>query len=290
MDHTANRSRPAANRAAESSSRRDETSVAQPSVNRAEADTLLDAALDLAASGWDVFPCHPTGPRAKAPFTSHGHLDATRDPRLIRAWWDRWPTAMIGAPVPAPLLVLDIDPRNGGSYEALTAKLGPLPATLTTWSGRGDGGRHLYFQTTWSKVSARNLPPGVDLKPGGRGYCIMPPSRHPEGGTYYWEHQEPAPLPYEALMVLTEPSRPPRRPTLTHLTPPSYWRGLTATVAGAPEGTRHMALLWAACRAVEQGAPTEVVDQLVETAIAAGLPAKEAERVRADAEKLAVQP
>jgi hypothetical protein len=43
---------------------------------------------------------------------------------------------MIGARVPDSLLVIDIDPRNGGSLEALTNQVGALPETLTAWSGR----------------------------------------------------------------------------------------------------------------------------------------------------------
>lgn len=52
---------------------------------------------------------------------------------------------MIGAPVPEALLVIDVDPRNGGKLAELQLLTGRLPTTLTVWSGRNDGGRHLYF-------------------------------------------------------------------------------------------------------------------------------------------------
>jgi Bifunctional DNA primase/polymerase, N-terminal len=68
------------------------------------------------------------------------------DPDQIKAWWIRWPNATIGARVPESLLVIDVDPRNGGSLAELESLTGPLPATLTAWSGRDDGGRHLYFR------------------------------------------------------------------------------------------------------------------------------------------------
>jgi hypothetical protein len=106
---------------------------------------LLAAALDLAAHGWAMFPCKWRGKNAKAPLTTNGHLDASRDPGQITAGWTRWPSAMIGAPVPESLLVVDIDPRNGGSLAELESLTGPLPASLTAWSGRNDGGRHLYY-------------------------------------------------------------------------------------------------------------------------------------------------
>jgi hypothetical protein len=72
----------------------------------------------LAAGAWNVFPCRATGPQAKSPLTLYGHLDATTDPDQIRILVDtRWPDAMIGAAVPEALLVIDIDPRNGGSLK-----------------------------------------------------------------------------------------------------------------------------------------------------------------------------
>ena len=64
-----------------------------------------------------MFPCRWRGEQAKAPLTVNGHHDASRDPDQITAWWLRWPDAMIGAAVPDPLLVIDIDPRNGGSLK-----------------------------------------------------------------------------------------------------------------------------------------------------------------------------
>jgi hypothetical protein len=75
-------------------------------------------------------------PHAKAPMTVNGHLSATMDPDQIKLWWTKWPNAVIGARVPDNCIVIDIDPRNAGSIEALEEFTGPLPATLTVWSGR----------------------------------------------------------------------------------------------------------------------------------------------------------
>jgi hypothetical protein len=110
---------------------------------RARPAVMIEAACKLASAGWRIFPCWPAGPRAKSPLTEHGHLDATIDPELIKAWWTRWSNAMIGAAVPDSYMVIDIDPRNGGGVEEFEALVGPLPDTLTAWSGRNDGGRHL---------------------------------------------------------------------------------------------------------------------------------------------------
>src|SRR4029450_7633617 len=129
------------------------------------------AALELAAQGWAVFPCRWRGENAKAPLTINGHLDASRDPNQIQRWWTRWPSAMIGASVPESLLVIDIDPRNGGDLAELESTTGPLPATLTAWSGRNDGGQHLYYLRPPGVLTSTRLPEGIDLQVNK--YCIV---------------------------------------------------------------------------------------------------------------------
>ena len=75
----------------------------------------------------------------------HGVHDATTDLGVIAYWWGvRYPGANIGARVPENMFVIDIDPRSSG-HESLAALLldhGPLPETMTTISGRCDGGSH----------------------------------------------------------------------------------------------------------------------------------------------------
>lgn len=160
-------------------------------------------ALALAASGWAVFPCVEWGEGAKRPYTRNGFKDATTDADCIEYWWTRRPNAMIGAVVPASLMVLDIDPRHGGSLRQLEARLGSLPPTLTVWSGRNDGGCHLYFLRPPGPLKQSGLPAGVDLRDAGRSYCIVPGSIHPATGQpYRWELNEPMPLPTRAAKLL----------------------------------------------------------------------------------------
>lgn len=218
--------------------------------------TNLDAALELAALGWRVLPCHPSGDHAKAPLTRHGHHDATADTEQIIAWWTRWPTALIGAPVPDPFIVLDIDPRNGGSegWEELVAGR-TVPMTATVISGRRDGGRHLYFLRPHGPVTSTKLPPGIDLK--ANGYCIVPPSLHPATGhPYEWIDRDPVALPPWLREVL--------RPDPPKVLSPTFRNGdkgldalvrvVTEAQVGGKAGTgRNCRLFWAACRAVEEG-------------------------------------
>jgi hypothetical protein len=67
---------------------------------------MRDAALTLAASGLPVFPCRVHN---KRPLVAHGFKDASTDGAVIRAWWRRWPIALIGAPTGIKFVVVDID-------------------------------------------------------------------------------------------------------------------------------------------------------------------------------------
>lgn len=151
------------------------------------------SALAYASRGWPIFPCRRRG---KEPLTRHGFRDATCDPATIRTWWQRWPDANIGMPAgqASGVVVLDVDPRNGGDESLLD--LPPLPATVECLTG--GGGRHIYFAWPGIQAPCRNnaLGPGLDLK-GDGGYVLLPPSVHPSGRRYEWElssHPDDAPI------------------------------------------------------------------------------------------------
>ena len=142
----------------------------------------------------------------KHPTTRHGVNDATTDHEQIANWWTDHPYANIGiaAGRVSGILVLDIDPRNGGTetLQRLEKELGPLTTTVT--SNTGGGGEHRIFQYPNFAVrkdsAGKLLGPGVDVLSDG---CIMvaPPSRHASGDRYRWEEGKsfrdlrPAPLP-----------------------------------------------------------------------------------------------
>lgn len=208
----------------------------------------LDAALALATAGWRVFPLHGKVPAIAG---GRGVLDATVDPEQIRTWWPRYRGANIGARVPDGLLVIDVDPRNGGDLADLEAGNEPLPPTLTVWSGREDGGRHLYFRGSGGPISSRRLPAGIDVKTSS-GYCVVPPSLHPATGRpYRWEQHPIAVLPSWLRMLLRPIAVLPRPGTLVS---PSSGPALVRFVDALREGDRrNNGLFWAACRAVEAG-------------------------------------
>ena len=236
---------------------------------------MLDAALDVASAGWPIFPCWWSGDRAKAPMTKTGFKAATTDPEQIRYWWTKAPEALIGMALPPHLLVLDIDPRHGGDVEELEKHLGPLPKTLTVWSGRGDGGQHLYYRRPSGDLTSTALPAGVDLRIGGKHYLIGPPSRHPDTGKpYTWEERETQHLPAAAILRLRRISR---KPQPKPLNDEAGRNGLIAFVAAAPEGERNSRLYWASCRAAENN-DTLGLEYLKVAAMNAGLSDLEARR------------
>lgn len=226
---------------------------------------FLAYALDYASAGWAVFPL---APRTKRPATAHGKDDATTDADQIRSWWTAAPAANIGLrPVPG-VIVLDVDPRNGGDLDAL----GDLPAT---WIARtGGGGWHLLFRYQGPTVGRVRDADGIDVKTHA-GYIVAAPSVHPDGGRYEWVNDHPVvALPAHLhARVRREPARRPLRGTST-----AAPDGLVAVVAGATEGNRNNALFWAACRAAAEDAPAQVWHDLRASAQLVGLDDQEIER------------
>jgi hypothetical protein len=162
----------------------------------------LKAAPSYARRGWKVFPVHSvndgrcscgkkecTSP-GKHPRTRNGHKDATTDEGTVRRWWAKWPDANIGVATgkESGLIVLDVDPRNGGdeSLAKLIEQHGALPETVSV--STGGGGKHYYFAYPNGTVKGGSnvLGKGLDLKADG-GYVVAPPSGHASGGKYAWE-------------------------------------------------------------------------------------------------------
>ena len=236
----------------------------------------LQAALELANLGWPVFPCVETpGEKAKSPYTRNGFHDASIEPTQIHTWWDYKPRALIGLAVPAGMMVIDIDPRKGGSREALEEKVGKLPITATVWSGRGDGGHHLYFMRPKGDLTGIRLRSmGIDLKDADRGYVIAPPSLHPDTGQPYWdEYGSHIAVCSEngRLHELLKPEPVVSRQFRTLSDTEDDFAQLLNSVANAEDGNRNNYLFWAACRLGEKGGLDSHEDALVEAALSTGL-------------------
>ena len=243
-----------------------------------------------AASGLGVLPLHSVrdgrctcrrdcGRNAgKHPRTAHGKDDATTDPGQITTWWARWPQANIGIRPPVGVIILDVDPRNGGGTAllGLTRQRGQLPATLTARTG--SGGYHIWF--SYGGPTRGQLCRGVDVKTHA-GYVVAPPSMHASGSPYEWLAVLPtAPAPRWVRRILDPPpvtARPrPASATVGRLD------GLLRHVAEDPGGELNARLYWATCRAVEGGLD---VEPLVDLAVRMGHPERGARNTATSAAK-----
>lgn len=137
---------------------------------------MLDYALRYAAAGFKVIPLRPRG---KLPLTQHGAHDGTTDEAQIRAWFTQWPDANIGLTL-GGFVVVDIDPRNGGTVEALPE------LSETCWAKTGGGGWHYLYRAEEGIRYAGKPAQGVDVKSGEGAYIVVEPSIHPSGEKYCW--------------------------------------------------------------------------------------------------------
>jgi len=246
-------------------------------------DGLAGWAVRYATSGLAVLPLQSirdgrctcgTGCKSpgKHPLTRHGKDDATTDLTQVTMWWDRWPWANVGIRPPAGVVVLDVDPRNGGdvALRELCRQHAQLPQTLTARTG--SGGLHIWL--AYAGRARGQLCRGVDVKTE-RGYVVVPPSLHISGRRYEWLMALPtARAPRWVRRLLAPPSLPVHRSLRTG--GGDRDAGLVRTVAGALEGSRNRVLYWAACRAHERGSAPALLAELLAAAVSAGLSESEA--------------
>jgi Bifunctional DNA primase/polymerase, N-terminal/Primase C terminal 1 (PriCT-1) len=218
---------------------------------------LVRAALGFARRGLPVLPlwwtdtagkcacgrppgkdCKP-GKHPIGKLVHHGVKDATLDERTIASWWRRCPPANVGIACGRDfrLLVLDVDPDEGGeaSVAALEREHGALPATIEAVTPRG--GRHLYLIVPAGRplptISAGKLGPGLDHRCQG-GYVAAPPSAI-AGRPYAWSVDSAerfAEAPPWLLDLLAA-----RSGSNGHATPPEEW--LALLTSGVDQGSRN---------------------------------------------------
>jgi hypothetical protein len=153
-------------------------------------NSLLEAALSYALMDWYVFPCKATD---KEPLISKWQNKASNDAKQINEWWAKWPNANIAIHTgKSSLVVLDVDPRNGGN-ESLQALLNSeVGLQLSPVKAKSGGaGEHYYYMVNGdlTKSLVNTLGNGLDVLHGNK-YVIAPPSIHPSGGLYLWLNSE----------------------------------------------------------------------------------------------------
>lgn len=165
---------------------------------------FLQAALEYAGRGLSVIPIRGDK-KPFIPWTEYQKRQANAEE--IRAWWGKYPGAMIGIVTGgiSGIFVIDCDSQEG--YEAIQ-KL--IPDNIIIPMARTPrGGWHLYFlfPEDCKLTVGTGIMPGVDFR-GEGGYIIAPPSINGDGKGYTWQEGlsldeiEPAALPSALLSAL----------------------------------------------------------------------------------------
>ncbi len=145
--------------------------------------STMDAAQGYLERGWAVVPLNGKRPVleqwTKSPVTSMAEVELHWRGSCAR-------NVGICTGSVSGLLVLDVDPRNGGddTLADLVAEFGPLPSTLVV--ATGGGGEHYFFRAPEPPLgnSRSRVGPGLDIKCEG-GQVVAPPSIHPDTGLAY---------------------------------------------------------------------------------------------------------
>ncbi len=143
--------------------------------------TYISEILNYAQQGNAIFPCRAN---AKAPLLNKGEdwkTAATTDATKIQQWWSANPNAWVGRPERGDELTVDVDGDVGfdslktlcGADESLAAAFKNTLCIETV-----SGGAHFKFMNSahWDFANAVGAWPGIDLRVGGKGYAIVPPS------------------------------------------------------------------------------------------------------------------
>jgi hypothetical protein len=235
----------------------------------------VNAALDLAACGYPVFPYSDPN---KKPTTPNGFKDASANPEEVRRLWRDHPGGLIGVPTgnAIGLDVLDLDfGRHQEAREWWQENRDRIPHTRTHRTR--SGGVHLLFQhNDVVRCSAGKIRLGVDTR-GTGGYIIHWPSH----GLPVLSEAPPALWP-NWLLAEFKPKPQPSR-SLVPVPDSRFLAKLVQMVAGAREGERNSMTFWCACRAGEMVVTGDLnaataIAVIAEAATRAGLPRAEAER------------
>ena len=141
--------------------------------------TTLHQALDYVRRGWSIIPIESVGKRPVLR-TWTRYQEQPPAEVTVRSWFSKEPALNIGilcGVASGGLVVRDFD--EVGAYDTWKAEHPELAATLpTVETGRG---HHVYFVAQVEKI--KHFEDG-ELR--GNGYCLAPPSIHPNGSRYRW--------------------------------------------------------------------------------------------------------
>lgn len=222
--------------------------------------SMMDYALELAETGFAVFPANPATKKA---LVKGWDKVATVNESQIREWWSKWPKALIAAPTGwgCGFWALDLDAKIVGDtgevidlddlVAEIEAEIGEkLPETMTARTPRG--GEHRYYRMPEDGREVRNRNPlmeHIDVR-GEGGYVILPPSVRDDGAAYEWQNDLlPQPASESLLDLVIKKADP--VPDGADAAPAAHG-DFTSTLAQEDEGVRKYALaaLDAECHSV----------------------------------------
>lgn len=266
------------------------TEVAWPASDRSivehtPTEDFMAHALAYTRAGLEVLPLVPGG---KLPYrlAPHAKDSASCDPDVVRDWWVQAPEANIGIRPASGVVVVDVDPRDGGAsaLAALVAEHGHLTPTWTAQTG-GGGWVHAWYRSPGPY--RKRLALGVDLK-GHTGYVVAPPSLHASGRRYSWANELPiAVAPRWLAELAIQPVRTLWSTVHAVVFTGASDDGLVRLVAQAADGERNNVLWWAGWRAAQRGSLASLAPALRAAALGIGLGADEIERTLASAARTA---
>jgi hypothetical protein len=243
------------------------------------ANDLYKAAQVLIRSGQPVFPCRPTGTKAKAPMTKNGLLDATLDLAQVKRWWKSHGDAAIGIPTGIVWDVLDVDvkdDRDGRVHLPFLHRVGLLNGCKKV-ARTPSGGWHLYFKAAPALTNKARAALGLDVRAKG-GYVIASPSYVDDGDRSIGRYEDLGPtegstdeplmwdLIHAALAPVDTTTNKPIQ--LLGYERQSSLASLRGWLSERQPGERNNSLHWAVCRCIDNGIDP---NELMEVALLLGL-------------------
>lgn len=143
-------------------------------------------------NGFALYPVKPAkGEQKAAPYIKGWNSGrAATDLESVRRFWSDFPDAQIGADAErSNIIVVDIDPRNGGddSFRTLANDVGIHLFDGAPTVNTPSRGRHLYYRAT-KPIRGRTsaLGPGIDVIGRGNGIMLPPSFRADANAIYHW--------------------------------------------------------------------------------------------------------